>query len=256
VFRETFGTFMRSATLARCHARPRGFAEDFETAALFHRNQAAGDDWTGPLIDRWFLDRPLARSRRGAAARVADWLQQAAFSHGPGLRVTSLASGCAAELFAFFERQPQAAVSVRCVDLDSQALLHAAQRAEAAGLGGRMAFVLGPALPAEDEPAAPHPQHRVYALGLCEYLGDEQVVALLNHVHQTLAPGGEVLLGNLASGQPDRLLMQHLLDWPARHRTPDELLALWERSAFAAQPLSIELDSAGVSLFLRGFRGA
>ncbi len=254
VYRETFGTFMLSATMARCHARPRGFAEDHETSAMFHRNQAAGDDWTGPLIDRWFLDRPLACSRRAAAARVSEVLRRAAAEHGPGLRVTSLACGHAAELFDFFERAPQALVSIRCVDLDAQALLAASQRAQLAGLDGRLAFVLCPALSADDAPLSPHPQHLVYALGLCEYLDDDQVVALLDHCHEQLAPGGQVLLDNLASGQPDRLLMQHLLDWPAHHRSPEDLRALWERSAFADQSPTIDLDAARVSLFLRGSR--
>ena len=253
VFRETFSTFMLSATMARCHAQPRGFPEDHDTVALFHRNEAAGDDWTGPLVDRWFLDRPLMRSRRDAVLRVAELLVSASGEHGPGLRVTSLACGQAAEVFAFFERRPDAQVLFRCVDLDPQALLAGAQRAQAYGLEDRVTWVLGNALSVGEEATLPHPQNLVYSLGLCDYLDDAQVVALLDHCNTCLLPNGQLLVSNLRAGQPDRRLMQHLLSWPACHRLPAELLALWQRSSLAGSP-SVEVDGEGVALYLSGRR--
>ncbi len=250
VFRETFSTFMLSATMARCHAKPRGFPDDFETLAAIHRDQAEGDDWLGPLIDRWFLDRPLCRSRRAASQHLRAVLEQMCSAAPPGsdLRVASLASGSAAELFVFFERRPDADGIAMCVDVDDEALLTSARRAEAARLGDRMAFVLGNAVPGEGESFSLLPQHLVYALGLCEYLGDEQVVAMLDRCHSMLAPGGRVLVGNLATGNPDRHLMAHLLDWQAYHRSAEELRALFARSAFADRPLAVELDAEQVAL--------
>jgi len=249
VFRETFGTFMQGATMARCHAKPRGFPDDHETMAAIHRNEAEGDDWTGPLIDRWFLDRPLCRSRRAAVPRVHALLQhRLATAAGATLHVASLASGCAAELLSFFGQHPQAAVCALCVDVDEAALLAAARRAEALQLGDRMRFVLGDALPDEGARPTLQPQHVVLALGLCDYLDDTQVVALLDHAHALLAPGGVLLAGNLATGQPDRDLMAHLLDWQAHHRTANELQALVARSAFAGAG-GVELDVAGVTLY-------
>jgi hypothetical protein len=50
--------------------------------------------------------------------------------------------------------------------------------------------------------------------------------------------------------------MQHLLDWPAHHRSAADLRALWERSAFGPQAPTIEGDAEGVTLFLRGVRAA
>lgn len=249
VFRETFATFMESATMARCHAKPRGFADDHETVALMLRDEPEGDGWTGPLIDRWFLGRPLARSRREGVARVQALLREAAAAHGPGLRVASLASGTAAGLFAFFEQARDAAVTALCVDRDEEALLATARRAEAAGLGERMAFVLGDVLPRDGEALPLQRQHVVLALGLAEALDDEALVALLDRCHALLLPGGRLLLSALADGNPDRRLMAHLLDWPARHRSADELRALFARSAFAGRAPALVLDAAGVTLY-------
>jgi CRP-like cAMP-binding protein len=78
VFRETYSTFMLSATMSRCHAKPRGFPDDVETMAAIHRDEAEGDDWLGPLIDRWFLSRPLCRSRRAGVQHLLSVLQEMA----------------------------------------------------------------------------------------------------------------------------------------------------------------------------------
>jgi hypothetical protein len=134
VFRETYSTFMLSATMSRCHAKPRGFPDDVETMAAIYRNEAEGDDWLGPLIDRWFLDRPLCRSRRAGVRHLVSVLEEmSAAGAGAELRVASLASGCAAELFGFFERHPGANVTATCVDLDEQALIAGARRAVRSG---------------------------------------------------------------------------------------------------------------------------
>ncbi|MCW5633877.1 MAG: cyclic nucleotide-binding domain-containing protein [Rubrivivax sp.] len=254
IFRETYATFMLSATMARCHAKPRGFPDDAETMAAIYRDEAEGDDWLGPLIDRWFLSRPLCRSRRAGVQHVLSVLEEmaAAARGGAGpaaeLRVASLASGCAAELFAFFERHPGANAVATCVDLDEQALVAGARRAEGLRLGERMSFLFGNAVPSEAARLSLGPHHLVYALGLCEYLADEQVVAMLDLAHQTLLPGGRLIVTNLAPGHADEELMGNLLHWHAHHRGIAEMRALFERSRFAGQPLGLDLDEARVSL--------
>ena len=66
VFRETFRLVMLSATMARCYAKPRGFPDDYETMAAIYVDEPEGDDWLGPLIDRWFLNQPICQSRRAS----------------------------------------------------------------------------------------------------------------------------------------------------------------------------------------------
>jgi len=251
IFRETYATFMLSATMARCHAKPRGFPDDAETMAAIHRDEAEGDDWLGPLIDRWFLGRPLCRSRRAGAQHVLAVLEEMAAAGGTAgkeLRVASLASGCATELFTFFERHPGAAVVATCVDLDEEALVAGVRRAEGLRLGERMSFLFGNAVPSEAANLALGPHHLVYALGLCEYLADHQVVAMLDLAHRTLLPGGRLIVTNLAPGHADQDLMGNLLHWQAQHRQREELQALFARSRFAGQPLDLRLDDAQVSL--------
>ena len=248
IFRETFPTFMLSATMSRCHAKPRGFADDADTMAAIHRNEAEGDDWLGPLIDRWFLDRPLCRSRRAGVQQMRSVLEQMAAGAGAELRVASLACGRADELFEFFERHPGAALAATCVDSDEEALIAGARRAERQRLQERLSFVLGNAVPSEAADLSLRPQHLVYALGLCEYLSDEQVTAMLDWAHEILLPGGRLIVTNLAQGHADQELMSNLLRWQTQQRSGDQMRALFAGSRFAGRAIELSLDEVQVTL--------
>ncbi len=244
VFRETFSTFMLSATMSRCYRKPRGFPDDFETMAMMRRAEPEGDDRLGPLIDRWFLDRPLCRSRRDATGTLRTIVAESRAAHAAGdvLRVASLASGAAPELFDFFAVHPTADIVATCVDVDDHALIAGARRADSVGLGERVSFLKGDVVPMDGTGVALLTQDLIYALGLCEYLSDDQVVALLDMAWAVLAPGGRCVLTQLADGNPDRDVMRHLLDWQATHRSAEALRRLIARSRFAAAPVEVILD--------------
>ena len=251
VFRETFHTMMLSTTMARCYAKPRGFPDDYETMVAIYANQPEGDDRLGPLIDRWFLGRPICRSRRASRDLMQATLLRAVknWPAGEPVKVASLASGAAAELLGLCATADAAAVSASCVDIDSQALLATARRAERDGLAERISVIQGNAVPAAGEGASLLPQHVIYALGLCEYLSDEQVVLLLNGAFDVLVDRGSIIVTNLGSTSPDRELMEHVLDWKANHRSAEDLRSLFARSQFGPRPLDIFADETDVTLF-------
>jgi extracellular factor (EF) 3-hydroxypalmitic acid methyl ester biosynthesis protein len=258
VFRETFRTVMLSATMARCYAKPRGFPDDHETIAAIYANAPEGDDHLGPLIDRWFLNRPICRSRRASRDLMQATLMRLVKSWpgGESVRVASLASGAAAELLNLCETPEGASIRATCVDIDGQALLAAARRGERSGLTERLILLQGSAVASDGEGISLPPQHLIYALGLCEYLSDEQVVSVLDQSNAALIPGGTVVITNLNSTSPDRELMEHILDWKANHRTADELRSLFARSKFGQQPVEIFADETEVTLFARCTKAA
>lgn len=251
VFRETFHTMMLSATVARCYAKPRGFPDDHETIALIYANQPDGDDRLGPLIDRWFLDRPICRSRRASRELMQTTLGRV-IDQWPAdepLKVASLASGVAAELLHLCAAPERNSVRASCVDIDSQALLATARRAERGGLTERLTLVQGNAVPSAGDSITLPPQHVIYALGLCEYLSDEQIVALLDQTFGFLLAGGSVIITNLAATSADKALMEHVLDWKANHRSAEDLRSLFAQSQFGERPVDIFADETDVTLF-------
>ncbi|MCB8839418.1 cyclic nucleotide-binding domain-containing protein [Aurantimonas sp. VKM B-3413] len=259
VFRETFPTFMLSTTMARCYAKPQGYPDDFETIATIYRSDPEGDGQLGPAIDRWFLDRPISRARRAGRDHIKTMLTEEASvfqARGVAPRIASLASGAAAELLDICRLEQGRTVLATCVDLDSDALVAAASRAEAGKFADRVTFLQGNVLPVEGEGASLVPQHVIYALGLGEYLTDEQFLALLDRSFENLTPGGTFVISNLAAGHPDHLLMEHILDWHTEGRTEQQLMDLVRRSRFGTTPHTMTYDETGVSIYFRCTRPA
>lgn len=93
----------------------------------------------------------------------------------------------------------------------------------------------------------------VYSLGLIDYFGDDEVVALLDWIYDLLRPdGGTAVIGNFSPNNPLRGWMDFVLDWRLMYRTEDELLNLCRRSKCGAGcEFSVNsVDDEGVQLFL------
>ncbi len=245
VFRETFSVLMASALVSRVFAMPRGFPDDWETIAAVHGNEPAGDGQLGPLVDRWFLQRPLCTARRASAAAVSGLLAPN-LGDGPAA-VTCLAAGSCHEVLELLGDARCGSVSAICVDLDERALLAAAERAEDLGLSDRITFQLGNAVPAENgEQLLLPPQRAIFAVGLFEYLGDDAALRLLNWTHRQLQSGGRAIFTNLATGNPDSLFMEYLLERKVHHRSAEAFGELFRRSSFGGATVTAEAGSANL----------
>jgi extracellular factor (EF) 3-hydroxypalmitic acid methyl ester biosynthesis protein len=254
IFRETYAAFMASTTMARCYMKPRGFAEDHETLAAIYRNEPEGDGPVGALIDRWFLSRPLCRSRRGIRDLMTERLKEAAAGDGKAIQtrtnIIALASGTASEVIALLNEAPRPEVMITAIDCDDEALLASAAAADRLGYAERFGLVHADVLRLAKEPDryAFAPQDVIYAGGLCEYLDDGQIIELLDWAHGQLKSGGMVALSTLTPENPDRVFMDHMLDWRLSHRTDEDMRALFARSRFSGSELGITADETGAGL--------
>ena len=172
------------------------------------------------------------------------------------VRIASLASGAASELFDAVRADTSGRVFATAVDLDGEALHALSGRLAGSGAEERFTFMQGSAVPTDGEGVRLLPQSIIYALGLCEYLTDDQVTATLNSAFDALSPGGVLVVTNLDPVNPDRELMEHLLDWKANHRTAAETTALFAASRFSGRPVDVSHDETGVTLFARVSKGA
>jgi hypothetical protein len=217
--------------------KPRGYPDDFETIQMICSNAPEGDGVLGRFVDAWFLARPVCRARRNIRLHVRQLLQEA--GHAP---VTSLACGAAVEL-ADIQAGVAAQPYVTCLDIDTAVLEHLATCAEHAGLRDARHFVQGnvTSIAAGHMPFSLAPQRLIYALDLCDYLEDEQIVRLLNWAYAQLASGGSMVLTNLAPGHPDAELMTHILEWQVMTRSQAHLRSLFTQSRFAFDAHAVEI---------------
>ena len=208
----------------------------------------------GPLIDRWFLGRPICRARRDSVVRTTTLLREwTAGSAGAGpVRITSLSAGPAGEIFGLLTDAPQALYAT-CIDSDADAVAADTARARELHRADRVTFLQAdlPDLIAGRGSVSLGEQQVIYGLGVCDYLNDADVIHLLDWVHGLLADGGRVLLTNRDAASPDRAFTEHILDWPVVHRTADEFRRLFDndKSPFKGLPVEITPEEAGVNLF-------
>jgi CRP-like cAMP-binding protein len=269
VFRETFPFFMLSTTIAQAYEQRHGRAEDhdllvrIENADLamdsaegqqLHRPGSIlpdGDGTLGPLIDRWFLGRPLCQARRNSARLMTSWLREGAAGSGGPVRLTSLAAGTAQEVFDLLASTPQH-LYLTCLDADTRSLVASSDRARQLGCAERITFMQADLLAIVGGKAFVRfePQQVIYGLGVCDYLHNDRVVAVLDWIHSSLAPGGWVVLTNRDAASPNRAFVEHILDWPVNHRTQEEFGGLFVQSAFKSPPEIVREDT-GVNLFAR-----
>ena len=251
--RELFPYILLAGTAERFHAKPRGYAGDFLTIEMIYRDAPSGSGRIGPLIDRCFLDLPAAQAVRNRRGLLAGEIGQVVAARGgEAARVTSLACGPAEELFDVYAAIPDPSrLLSTLVDVDLQALAFVCDRRDRLRLGRCMTPVQAnlvhlargkQRLPLQD-------QDLVYSVGLIDYFADRFVVALLDYIHQTLRPGGKVILGNFHPRNPSRAIMDHVLDWRLIHRTEEDMDRLFLASRFRRPCTRVRFEAEGINLF-------
>jgi hypothetical protein len=68
------------------------------------------------------------------------------------------------------------------------------------------------------------PQDLIYSVGLIDYLSMKRAQSLLRAVFERLAPGGQLVIGNV-SDVPDSLFWpsEFICDWSMKFRSPEEM---------------------------------
>jgi extracellular factor (EF) 3-hydroxypalmitic acid methyl ester biosynthesis protein len=89
----------------------------------------------------------------------------------------------------------------------------------------------------------------VYCAGLFDYLSDRVCLRLMDIFYEIVAPGGILIATNVEASNPDRQMMEYLMDWHLTYRTPEQLLALSPQKALP-ENCRVLSDNTKVNIFL------
>jgi hypothetical protein len=64
-----------------------------------------------------------------------------------------------------------------------------------------------------------------------------------------LKSGGKLILGNFHPSNPDRAMMDYVLDWRLIYRTEEDMHRLYSLSRFGRPYTNIRFEPAGINLF-------
>jgi extracellular factor (EF) 3-hydroxypalmitic acid methyl ester biosynthesis protein len=255
IFKEIFPYFMRSRFAERAYYKPKGYAGDFRMMEIIYANQPRGDGALGTLVDQWCLNTSAARAVRGRRVLLKNLLDQEAAvlaSRPEAMRILNLVCGSCRELFDFLAGKAGLdPIEAICVDADPEALEFTHQQVNVFSHGAVIRFMQTDVLRwvkgRDKHPFGP--LDFIYSAGLADYLEDPLFQALARRAYETLRPGGIFVAGNFGPGNPNRALMDHLLQWKLIHRDPERLRALLADTPFGTE-VEVLPEPAGINLFL------
>ena len=253
LFRETFPFFMLSSFIDRAFRKPGNRTSDAYITELLSQNEPEGDGHLGIYLDRWIRSLPTFLALKNRGGIITETIKQLAENWGAKhpMPITSLCSGTASEILnLYFQTEPPNA-HITCIDFNHQDLAAAANVAHKWGFHDRLTFVqdnlflLAEGYSDIDIP----PQQTIYSFSMANYLSDRELIRMLDWIYDRLLPNGTVILGSFHSANPDRVLLEHLLEWHSIYRSAEEWEKLFAHSKFKNLPVTIQSDEYGVELY-------
>ena len=250
--REILPFMLLTHTTERFYSKPRGYAGDFLTLEMIYRNRSAGTGRIGPLLDRCFLNTPIAIALRNRRVLLAGEIMKAVEAKDGATHVTSLACGPAGELFDVFQQlDDPRRLQASLLDIDLQALAFVADRRDNARLQNRINLINANLvyLALGRQKLVLKDQDLIYSSGLIDYFNDKFVIKLLNWIHGRLRPGGTVIVGNFHPNNYCKEVMDYVLEWRLIHRSEEEMHRLFTASVFGRPCTRIQFEGEGINLF-------
>ena len=253
IFRETFPFFMLSSFFDRAFRRPGECVSDSYITEILSQNEPEGDGHLGIYLDRWIRSLPTCLALKNRGGIITETIKQLAenWSSDDPMPVTSIASGTASEILDLYLQTSTPNVHVTCIDTNHQDLSSAANTSHRFGFRDRLTFIqdnlflFAEGYSQIDIP----PQKMIYSISMANYLRDRELIRILDWIYDHLLPNGIAIIGNFYAANPDRILLEHILEWHSIYRSAEDLEKLFARSKFRSLPLAIQSDEYGVELF-------
>jgi extracellular factor (EF) 3-hydroxypalmitic acid methyl ester biosynthesis protein len=240
----------QSPFLRRALEKPLGYAGDFEMMNMLYRDPWEGDTPLGRALNVCFTDEPAATANKNRIAYLDELIREKAGN--ASLRIASIGCGPAKEIEVLLAEAPEFGprLDVTLVDQEQLAIDQCARTIPTARRckAGLRELLHG------DWPGPGECFDLIYSAGMFDYLGDGLFEAVTRKLFQALAPGGELVIGNVAAHNPSRWIMEYFADWCLIHRAPTELIELGARSS-GTQPW-VDADPSGINLFLHIVKAA
>lgn len=250
--REVLGM---SPFVRRIQTWPRGYPGDFETIEYLVRQVNKAEVGTmGHLVEQFCLGGSISQQHRNKvrvqAAAILRTIMRRTFASRTGGDIASvlvLAAGSSPDLAIIEEELSLLNFRIVLNDSDSDAIEFSLRRLPL--IGDRLIAVRGNAIRRLHEIRQLGPYDLVVAGGLFDYLDSRWAGKLISMVFSDwLAPGGSLLFTNIAHGNPYRMWMECMADWPLRERTELELIELISRSAPGSADIRVYREETSLAL--------
>lgn len=249
---------LRAPFVFRTYTKPLGYAGDYQMV-----NQILGDPRQGPstyfqIVNAAFLQTAVAAAHRNRIDILVDFLTRmadAAKRAGRPFRVLNVGCGPAVEIQRFLQNYPEPHwLAFELVDFSDETLNWTKDK-----LGALNARLAQPARIDFVQDSVHQLLKRrvdttqtsgefdvVYCAGLFDYLSDKVCNRLLAYFASCMRSGGQLLVTNVHSNNPERPGMEHLLEWYLIYRDEAKMEQLLPAGAHQRK---LYVDATGVNVF-------
>lgn len=236
--------------------KPQKIAGDHFTINQIYQNSNKETMALGQLVNYCFFMEPACKAVINRKQYMEDLLVSKLAAHDldTPLRVTSIASGPAEEIFAVFEqlgKENMAKLKATGIDIDKRACAAVDNRILDNKLTRYFSTYSHDIF--KFEPSAHHliNQDIVYSMGLFDYFKDRLAVRVINILYKMLKPGGTLIIGNFHVSCTSRVFLDYLLDWPLIYRTEEDMIGLFQKSDFADNQVTVDFEPEGLNMLVR-----
>lgn len=251
---------LRAPFVYRTFAKPLGYAGDYEMVNQILADPRQGNSTYFQIINAFFLKAAVAQAHRNRIDILVDYLGRAAAvakKEGRKVRVLNVACGPAIEIQRFIAEDPNAeSLEFTLLDFSEPTLEYTRSCiARAAQRGGKTVSVeyvqesvhqLLKRATKRDDGLDSGVFDFVYCAGLFDYLSDKVCSRLLQYFVVRTRPGGSVMVTNVHSANPQKNVMEHLLEWHLIYRDEAGLQAVLPDTR---EDTRLFTDETGVNVF-------
>lgn len=261
VQRDLHPLLLTAPFVHRTFVKPLGYAGDYEMMNMIQRDPAEGQSIYAKLVNMLFLSAAIpqsVRNRTGILCNLLEGEAERVHAAGGRLRVMNIGCGPAIEVRRFLSELAEGLpCELTLMDFNDETLAYVESRlAEIAPLWREKAEVrllhesvhnLLKASSGYSERAGQF--DLVYCSGLFDYLSDKICSRLLRLFYSWLAPGGLVFVTNMHTSNPERKIMDFLMEWYLIYR--DEVAMASLVPGLGQQRVFCDQTGVNVALELR-----
>ena len=240
-----FGDSLKNSTLGHAFLKPYGYAGDFEIIDKVYQEVISED----PMLNKWDLfhnQTAATKAVRNRKTFFKDVLKEKVAQTTDTCQILDVASGPCRDLLEFFEEKNNQAAHFDCVEADINAILHATKLNR--HFLPKLRFYNKNIFRFKTEKK----YDLVWSAGLFDYFEDKTFTRLLTRLISFVKPGGELIIGNFAEGNPTEGYMELFLDWYLHHRSPAKLIQLAQDAGIEdVSRIKIDKEEEGINLFMR-----
>jgi len=251
---------LRAPFVYRTFAKPMGYAGDYEMVNQILADPRQGNSTYFQIINAFFLKAAVAQAHRNRIDILVDYLKRAAErarKEKRQVRILNVGCGPAVEIQRFIEQDPHPeSLAFTLLDFSEPTLDYTraciAKVSQSTGKKVSVEFVnesvhqlLKRATKREDS-LDNNVFDFVYCAGLFDYLSDKVCSRLLQYFVARTQPGGWVMVTNVHASNPQKFVMEHLLEWHLIYRDEAGLEAVLPE---LRQKTRLFTDETGANVF-------